>query len=36
MKEILKYLRQINSLTQDEIAKKINISRQWYIKFEKD
>ena len=35
MKEILKYLRQINSLTQDEIAKKINISRQWYIKFEK-
>lgn len=35
MKEILKYLRQINSLTQEEIAKKINISRQWYIKFEK-
>ena len=35
MKEILKYLRQTNSLTQDEIAKKINISRQWYIKFEK-
>ena len=35
MKEILKYLRQINSLTQDEIAKKINISRQWYIKIEK-
>lgn len=35
MKEILKYLRQINSLTQDEIAKKIDISRQWYIKFEK-
>ena len=35
MKEILKYLRQTNSLTQDEIAKNINISRQWYIKFEK-
>ena len=35
MKEILKYLRQINSLTQDKIEKKINISRQWYIKFEK-
>lgn len=34
MKEILKYLRQTNSLTQDEIAKKLEISRQWYIKYE--
>lgn len=35
MKEILKYLRQIHSFTQDEIARKIGISRQWYIKLEK-
>lgn len=35
MKEILKYLRQIHSFTQDEIAQKIGISRQWYIKLEK-
>lgn len=35
MKEILKYLRQLHSFTQDEIARKIGISRQWYIKLEK-
>lgn len=35
MKEILKYLRQLHSFTQDEIAQKIGISRQWYIKLEK-
>lgn len=35
MKEILKYLRQLHSFTQDEIAQKTGISRQWYIKLEK-
>lgn len=34
MKEILKYLRQLNSLTQDEVAKKLELSRQWYLKME--
>lgn len=34
MKEILKYLRQLNSLTQDEVAKKLGLSRQWYLKME--
>ena len=34
MKEILKYLRQLNSLTQDEVAKKLELSRQWYLKIE--
>lgn len=35
MKEILKYLRQINAFTQEEISLKLNISRQSYIKYEK-
>ena len=34
MKEILKYLRQLNSLSQEEIAGHLNISRQSYIKYE--
>ena len=34
MKEILKYLRQTNSFTQEEIAQKLEISRQSYIKYE--
>lgn len=34
MKEILKYLRQTNSYTQEEIAHKLEISRQSYIKYE--
>lgn len=34
MKEILKYLRQTNSYTQEQIAKKLEISRQSYIKYE--
>lgn len=34
MKEILKYLRQTNSYTQEEIARKLDISRQSYIKYE--
>ena len=34
MKEILKYLRQTNSFTQEEIAKRLEISRQSYIKYE--
>lgn len=34
MKEILKYLRQTNSYTQAEIASKLEISRQSYIKYE--
>lgn len=34
MKEILKYLRKINSFTQKEIAGKLEISRQSYIKYE--
>ncbi|EID86089.1 putative transcriptional regulator [Treponema sp. JC4] len=35
MKEILKYLRQLNSLSQEEVAQKLGISRQSYIKYEK-
>lgn len=35
MKEIIKYLRTSNSFTQDEVAKKLGISRQSYIKYEK-
>ena len=34
MKEILKYLRQLNSLSQEEIAGHLNISRQSYINYE--
>ena len=34
MKEILKYLRQTNSFTQEEIARKLEISRQTYINYE--
>ena len=34
MKEILKYLRQTNNLTQAQIAEKLNLSRQSYIKYE--
>lgn len=34
MKEILKYLRQLNGLSQEEIASKIGITRQSYIKYE--
>lgn len=34
MKEIIKYLRQLNSLTQDEVAAKLGITRQSYIKYE--
>ncbi len=34
MKEIIKYLRQLNSLTQDEVATKLGITRQSYIKYE--
>lgn len=34
MKEILKYLRQTNSYTQAEIARRLDISRQSYIKYE--
>lgn len=34
MKEIIKYLRQLNSFTQDEIAAKLGITRQSYIKYE--
>lgn len=34
MKEILKYLRQANSFTQEEISKRLEISRQSYIKYE--
>lgn len=35
MKEILKYLRQLHSLTQEEVASHLNLSRQSYIKYEK-
>lgn len=35
MKEILKYLRQIKSLSQEEVAQRLGISRQSYIKYEK-
>lgn len=34
MKEILRYLRQTNSFTQEEIARRLGISRQSYIKYE--
>lgn len=34
MKEILKYLRQLNSFSQEQIAQKLGISRQSYIKYE--
>ena len=34
MKEIIKYLRQLNSFTQDEVAAKLGIIRQSYIKYE--
>lgn len=34
MKEIIKYLRTINSFTQDEVAQKLEITRQSYIKYE--
>lgn len=34
MKEIIKYLRQINSYTQNDVAEKIGVSRQSYIKYE--
>lgn len=34
MKEIIKYLRQLNSFTQDEAATKLGITRQSYIKYE--
>lgn len=34
MKEIIKYLRQLNSFTQDEVAAKLGITRQSYIKYE--
>lgn len=34
MKEILKYLRQLNNFSQKDIAKKIGISRQSYSKYE--
>lgn len=34
MKEILKYLRQTNSFTQEEIARQLGISRQSYSKYE--
>lgn len=34
MKEILKYLRQTNSLTQEDVANRLEISRQSYIKYE--
>lgn len=34
MKEILKYLRLTNSYTQEELSKKLEISRQSYIKYE--
>ncbi len=34
MKEILRYLRQTNSLTQEEVARRLEISRQSYIKYE--
>lgn len=35
MKEILKYLRQLHSFTQEEVAQRIGLSRQSYIKYEK-
>ena len=35
MKEILKYLRQLNSYTQEEVAQKLSVSRQSYSKYEK-
>lgn len=34
MKEILKYLRQLNSFSQEQMAQKLGISRQSYIKYE--
>lgn len=34
MKEIIKYLRRTNSFTQEEIARRLGISRQSYIKYE--
>lgn len=34
MKEILKYLRQVNSFSQEQVAQKLGISRQSYIKYE--
>lgn len=35
MKEILKYLRQLNSFSQEEISQKLGVSRQTYFKYEK-
>ncbi len=35
MKEILKYLRQLNSFSQEQVAQKLGISRQSYIKYER-
>ena len=35
MKEILKYLRQLHSFTQEEVAQRIGLSRQSYIKYER-
>lgn len=34
MKDIIKYLRQLNSFTQDEVSAKLGITRQSYIKYE--
>lgn len=34
MKDIIKYLRQRNSFTQDEVAFRLGITRQTYIKYE--
>ena len=34
MKEILKYLRHLNSLNQEDVAKGIGMTRQSYIKYE--
>lgn len=34
MKEIIKYLRTVNSFTQDDVAQKLGIARQSYIKYE--
>ena len=35
MKEIIKYLRTVNDFSQEEIASKLNLTRQSYIKYEK-
>lgn len=35
MKEIIKYLRNLNSYSQAQVANKIGISRQSYIKYER-